>query len=206
VKLGTIGFRRDALAVGINCHSGPCRPRGVLLADHPSDDRRVACRRGASARSCARAGRTESRARVASRIRLTDVALCARSCARRTVCSGRARIRAGRSDIPVFGGSDAGRTDARSCADCAGSCASARFRACRADSLVCFRSCIRRIGACSRSCADACAGYRRTGSRVRRRDGGPGRGWDARLQRQGRNRTRVSQTGIRRQGPRIGAQ
>ena len=49
---------------------------------------------------------------------------------------------------------------------------------------------------------------RRTGARVRvrRRDGGRGRGCDARLQRQGRKRTRVSQTGIRRRGPRLGAQ
>src|SRR5208283_1921446 len=86
----------DTLAVGIDCRSGRCRPRGVLLADHLSHDRRAAYRRDAGSRSCACAGRTESppcagctesRARAASRVRLTDVALCARSCARRTVCS-----------------------------------------------------------------------------------------------------------------------
>ena len=54
-----------------------------------------------------------------------------------------------------------------------------------------FRSRIRRVGACSRSCADACASARRR---------------DARLQRQSRNRTRVSQTRIRHQGPCLGAQ
>ena len=38
--------RCDALAVGIDWRRGPCRLRGVFLADTPSDHCRVACRRG----------------------------------------------------------------------------------------------------------------------------------------------------------------
>ncbi len=73
----------------------------------------------------------------------------------------------------------------------------------------------------ARAPADACSGAdcsdcsicavsraRRSGThaRVRRRDDGRGGGCDTRLRRQGRKRTRVSQTGIRRRGPRLGAQ
>ena len=154
---GTRG-RLDALAVGTDCRRRPCRPRGVLLADTPSDHRRVACRRGTRPRAD-RSGYTSSR------FGRTDVPLRATFGCRRPEFTARDRSRPRLTDVAVRARAPADACSGADCSDCS----------------ICAVSRARRSG---------------THARVRRRDDGRGGGCDTRLRRQGRKRTRVSQTGI----------